>query len=191
MGLKIHSLAEIPDSISRSYYLYVMDYYNWDELIYNTLKENFDRMADFASKNDSIIIHPIGESHFFSELLSWECINGMKPEEILPAIMITTLHPTYFLDRHNKNTDNEATPKNEIIFIKIKELCKSPSDVVKIIEKLFSDIQSKKEIKDFIVAKEIRAGKNNTLVDSLILEPNIAGVGIDIKKLLSFFKKLY
>ena len=31
MGLKIHTLAEIPDSISKNYYLYILDYYNWDE----------------------------------------------------------------------------------------------------------------------------------------------------------------
>ena len=33
MGLKIHTLAEIPDSISKNYYLYILDYYNWDEPI--------------------------------------------------------------------------------------------------------------------------------------------------------------
>lgn len=27
MGLKIHTLAEIPDSISKNYYLYILDYY--------------------------------------------------------------------------------------------------------------------------------------------------------------------
>ena len=33
MGLKIHTLAEIPDSVSKNYYLYILDYYNWDEPI--------------------------------------------------------------------------------------------------------------------------------------------------------------
>ena len=67
MGLKIHSIAEIPDSVSRSYYLYVLDYYNWDEPIGNTLRANFDRMAEFASKNDAVVIQPFGESHFYSD----------------------------------------------------------------------------------------------------------------------------
>jgi hypothetical protein len=56
VGLEIHSIAEIPDSVSRSYYLYVLDYYNWDEPIGNTLRANFDRMAEFASKNDAVVI---------------------------------------------------------------------------------------------------------------------------------------
>ena len=43
MGLKIHTLAEIPDNVYKSYYLYILDYYNWDEPIGNTLRENFDK----------------------------------------------------------------------------------------------------------------------------------------------------
>ena len=52
MGLKIHTLAEIPDSVSKSYYLYILDYYNWDEPIGNTLRENFDKIAEFAANNN-------------------------------------------------------------------------------------------------------------------------------------------
>ena len=51
MGLKIHTLAEIPDSVSKNYYLYILDYYNWDEPIGNTLRENFDKIAEFAANN--------------------------------------------------------------------------------------------------------------------------------------------
>ena len=49
MGLKIHTLAEIPDSVSKNYYLYILDYYNWDEPIGNTLRENFDKICSFLS----------------------------------------------------------------------------------------------------------------------------------------------
>ena len=62
MGLKIHSIAEIPENVTRSYYMYVLDYFNWDEPIGNTLRSNFDRMAYFASKNDAIVIKAVGES---------------------------------------------------------------------------------------------------------------------------------
>ena len=64
MGLKIHSIAEIPENASRSYYLYILDYYNWDEPIGNTLRNSFDKIAEFASRNDSVVIQGIGESHF-------------------------------------------------------------------------------------------------------------------------------
>lgn len=189
MGLKIHSIAEIPENVSRSYYLYVLDYYNWDEPIGNTLRSNFDRMAEFASKNDAVVIQPVGESHFFSELLSWESLNGMKPEDVLPAIMITSIHPQYFLERDNQMTRNGSIPKDEIVFIQLKGICSQPTDVLKIIEQIFTDIKEKKEIKNFQVKKEQKAGVGGALVDSLILEPNFAGVGVDLKKVFSMFKR--
>ncbi|HCG5592899.1 TPA: hypothetical protein NJ109_001997 [Vibrio parahaemolyticus] len=189
MGLKIHSIAEIPETVSRSYYMYVLDYYNWDEPIANTLRANFDRMAEFASKNDAVVIQPVGESHFFSELLSWEGLNGMAPEDILPAIMVTTIHPKYFLERDNQRVAGEPTPNDKLLFIELKGLCNQPSDVLKVIEQLFSDIKAKKEIKNFQIKAEQKAGIGGALVDSLILEPNFAGVGVDLKKAFSIFKR--
>ena len=189
MGLKIHSIAEIPDNVSRSYYMYVLDYYNWDEPIGNTLRSNFDRMAEFASKNDGVVIQPVGDSHFFSELLSWERLNGMKPEDILPAIMITSIHPKYFLERDNQQIHGEPIPEDEIVFIQLKGICSKPSDVLKIIEQIFTDIKNKKELKNFQVKAKQEAGVDGALVDSLILEPNFAGVGVNLKKLFAVFKR--
>jgi hypothetical protein len=188
MGLKIHSIAEIPENVSRSYYLYILDYYNWDEPIGNTLRENFDKIAEFASKNDAVVIQGVGESHFYSELLSFDGINGMKPEELLPAIMITTIHPKYFIDRNDKRCVGEPIPENELIFIKLLDTCKTPQDVILLLEKIFKDIQNKEKIEDFQVVKKVKKGMGRALVDALILEPNIAGVGIDLKQIKSFFK---
>jgi hypothetical protein len=189
MGLKIHSIAEIPENVSRSYYIYVLDYYNWDEPIGNTLREHFDTIAEFASKNDSVVIQGIGESHFYSELLSFDSLNGMQPEELLPAIMITTLHPKYFIDRNNKRCIGEKIPENELIFIKLKDTCKTTQDVVLLLEKIFKDIKDKKKIQDFKITKELKKGIGGALVDALILEPNFAGLGVDFKKLTSIFKR--
>ena len=187
MGLKIHSIAEIPENVSRSYYLYILDYYNWDEPIGNILRANFDRMADFASKNDAVVIQGIGESHFYSELLSWEGINGLKPEEVLPALMITTIHPQYFIKRNDAISTGEPIPKDEIIFLKLKKICKSPTDVIDVIGKVFEDIKGKKQIRDFKIGKELKKGKGSALVDALVLEPNFSGVGVDLKKLFALF----
>ena len=189
MGLKIHSIAEIPGNVSRSYYMYILDYYNWDEPIGNTLRSNFDRMAEFASKNDAVVIHPVGESHFFSELLSWESLNGMRPEDLLPAIMITSIHPKYFLERDNQQIRGEPIPEDEIVFIQLKGICNQPADVLRVIEQIFDDIKSKKELKNFQVRAEQKAGVGGALVDSLILEPNFAGVGVDLKKVFSIFRR--
>ncbi len=59
MGLKISTLAAIPENVNRSYYLYILDYYNWDEPISNVLRNHFDKIAEFASKNDAIVIENI------------------------------------------------------------------------------------------------------------------------------------
>ena len=189
MGLKIHSIAEIPDGVSRSYYMYVLDYYNWDEPIGNTLRENFDRMAEFASKNDAVVIQPIGESHFYSELMSWESINGMKPEELLPAILITSIHPKHFLAGHDQHSRAEHVPEDELIFLQLRDTCKQPADVITLIQKIFTDIKERKQIRNFQVAKQQNAGIGGALVNALVLEPNFAGIGIDLKKIFSAFKR--
>ncbi|HBJ38923.1 MAG TPA: hypothetical protein DDZ51_30085 [Planctomycetaceae bacterium] len=185
MGLKIHSLAEIPESVSRSFYLYVLDYYNWDEPIGNTLRQNFDRIAEFASKNDAVVIQGVGESHFYSELLSFDGINGKKPKEMLPALMITTIHPNYFLSRNEQRCEGEPIPQDEIVFIRLRDTCKQPTDVLLMLEKIFEDIKNGQRLRDFQVAEEQKRGRGGALANSLILEPNFAGVGVDLKRLWS------
>lgn len=189
MGLKIHSLAEIPDTVSKSYYLYILDYYNWNEPIGNTLRDSFDRIAEFASKNDSVVIQGIAESHFYSELMSWESINGIDPAELLPALMITTLHPKYFLDGDNKQLIGGKIPADKLIFLQIGKVCESPQDVVKLLEKIFQDIQNKKEIKEFKLKKEFKGGIGKILNDTIILEPNIGGIGVNLNNLFRFLGK--
>ncbi|WP_333886136.1 hypothetical protein [Sphingobacterium siyangense] len=115
MGLKINSIAELPENVSRSYYLYILDYHNWDEPISNTLRNSFDKIAAFTTNNDAVVIQGIAESHFYSELLSWRSINGLDPLDLLPALMITSIHPKYFLDRNNKQVLDEENPKDNIL----------------------------------------------------------------------------
>jgi hypothetical protein len=189
MGLKISTLAAIPENVSRSYYIYILDFYNWDEPISNTLRNSFDKIAEFATKNDSVVIQGIKESHFYSELMSWESVNGIDPKELLPALMITTIHPKYFLDGDDKQIKGQPIPEDKLIFLKIGEVCKSPSDVIRLLEKMFKDISEKKEIKDFQIKKRLKGGVGKILNDTIILEPNIAGIGINLNELFRLFKK--
>ena len=157
-----------------------IDYYNWDEPLNKTLRrENFDRMAKLASKNDAVIIQGIGESHFYSDLFSWKSINGMEPEDVLPAIMITTLHPKYFLERNERICKGEPIPENEIVLIKLRDICKTPLDAINLIKKIFQDIKNKRKLKDLKIAKGIKKGVRGALVDALILEPNFSGLEVD------------
>jgi hypothetical protein len=72
--------------------------------------------------------------------------------------------------------------------IPLKRACKSPEAVVDLIAGVFRDIADKNALADFQVAREMRRGVGGALVDSLILEPKIGGVGINLKKLVEFFK---
>jgi hypothetical protein len=189
MGLKISTIAVIPENVSRSYYLYILDYYNWDEPIANTLRNSFDKIAKFASENDSVAIQGIPESHFYSELMSWEAINGIDPKDLLPALMITTIHPKYFLNANNKEIKGESIPEDKLVFIEIGKVCKTPQDVLKIIEKVFKDIKDKKEIKDFQIKKELKGGVGKVLNDAIILQPNFAGLGVNVNEIFRFLLK--
>ncbi len=56
MGLKISTIVAIPENVERSYYLYILDYYNWEEPISKTLRDSFDKISKFAVENDSVVI---------------------------------------------------------------------------------------------------------------------------------------
>ncbi|HBO2143067.1 TPA: hypothetical protein NID32_004694 [Pseudomonas aeruginosa] len=186
MGLHVNSIADLPLSESRSYYLYVLDYYNWDEPISNTLRNSIERIELFCSRNNSVMIRGLPSSHFYSEVLSWVKINGQEPEAVLPAVLITTLHPQYFIDSDNSKPLREIF--ESLVFLKIREICKAPGDVVDLLEKIFKDIREDKKIKDFRVARELRKGERGALVDALILEPNFVGFGVDVKKVVGWIK---
>ncbi|HFE38883.1 MAG TPA: hypothetical protein ENK06_10780 [Gammaproteobacteria bacterium] len=186
MGLHVNAVSDLPLSEERDYYLYVLDYYNWEEPISNTLIANISKIESLCAQNSAVMVRGLPDSHFYSEVLSWVSINGECPSTILPAILITTVHPRYFIEANDSRPYTEIS--ESLIFLKIREVCKEPSDVVKLIEKIFSDIKEKKRIQDFTIARELRASENGALVDALILEPNFAGFGVNIKKLVAWGK---
>lgn len=189
MGLKISTIAAIPENVERSYYLYILDYYNWDEPISKTLRDSFDRIAKFAAENDSLVIQGIQESHFYSELMSWESINGIDPNDLLPALMITSIHPKYFLNGDGKQNHREKVPEDKIVFIEIGKICDTPQDVLRLIEKILKDVKDKKKIEDFQIKKELKSNVGKVLNDTIILEPNIAGIGININNIFKYLGK--
>jgi len=186
MGLHVNSISDLPLSEERDYYLYVLDYYNWEESISDTLAANLPKIESLCAKHNSVMVRGLPDSHFYSEVLNWVKINGQGPNTILPALMITTIHPKYFIEANENKPNSEIS--DSLIFLKIREVYKQPSDVVNLIEKIFTDISEKKEIQNFTVAKELRASEHGALVDALILEPNFAGMGVNIKKLVAWGK---
>ena len=184
MGLMIHSLGELPTTAERRYYVYLLDY-GWDEPLGETLRRNFDRMAALASSNDAVVMQGVVGSHFADEVLSWHSINGQPGEDILPAILITTRHPQQFYAEQEKRSRSKRV-SDRMVLIPLRKACKSSTDVVHLIEKVFKDIKEKKQLTEFEVARELSGGKHGALVDALILEPNIGGIGLNVNYILNF-----
>jgi hypothetical protein len=185
MGLMIHSLGELPLEAKRSYYVYLLDY-GWHEPLAEVVHQNFPRMADLASRHGAVVMRGLVGAHFADEVLSWHHVNGQPAEEILPAILITTIHPEYFRAQAGVGA---RSLKDKLLLIPLRKTCGSASEVVSVIEKIFNDIKDKKGLPDFAVAKELKKGKKGAVIDSLILQPNFAGLGLDLKRLVDFFKE--
>jgi hypothetical protein len=186
MGLMIHSLGELPTDPARGYYVYLLDY-GWHEPLGEALHGNFDRMADLASRHNAVVIRGVVGAHFTDEVLSWHQINGQPGEEILPAILITTRNPHEFRE-NSRRDEGRTTKQHPMLLIPLRKACSTTTDVAMLIEKVFRDIQEKKNLSDFEIAKKLSRGQRGALVDALILQPNISGVGIDFNRIISFFR---
>lgn len=188
MGLMIHSLGELPIEAQRDYYVYLLDY-GWKEDLGRTLLDNFGQMARLASSSDAVVMRGTVGSHFEDEVLSWHHVNGQPGDELLPAILITTRHPQEFRSgRGNRHQEREGVHSN-MILIPLNRVCKTSTDVVQLVGRLFEDIRNKKALKDFDVVGTMKAGAGGAVVDALILQPNIGGIGLNLNSIIDFFRK--
>ena len=183
MGLMVHSLDEIPESVNRDYYIYLLDY-GWKEPLSEVITQNYTQIADISSKRNAVFISGTIGSHVNNEILSWHKINGENGELNLPALLITTENPHVFRKAACGNSAVQLDSK--IILIPLKKHCKTSTDVITLIEQIFNDIQNGCELQNFKVKKEMQNGIWKRLRDGVILEPNISGIGFNLK---NFFRK--
>lgn len=192
MGLMVYSLENIPKEASRDYYIYLLDYgWDWNNPISKILSENFEKMSSISAQNSAVTIKGVGE-HFTNEVFSWHGISGINDENMLPAILITNQNPNYFKEhshnlQHNKLYQEDNTSNLNLILIPFKKFCKNDSDVVSLVNRLFQNIQDKQDLSNFSILQKIK--NRHHLYDAIILQPNFAGMGIDIKTLIDKFKK--
>lgn len=194
MGLKVHSLGEVPADASRRYYLYLLDY-GWEEPLGKALRDNFDNMADAASRHDAAVVLGLG-NEFNDNVLSWHGFNGRRDtEDLLPAILITNKHPATFAERRAlySATDQDAMPWNSgqdrLVLLPLQNHCKTPTDVARLINRIFRDIKANRPLADFEIVVEDRAGVGRAILDAVILRPTVGGLGIDLMELLRKFRK--
>lgn len=190
MGLYIQSLTNIPLDAKRNYFIYLLDY-GWSEPLGEALMKNYEKMASIAAENEAVVIRGTHRVHFEDEVLSWHNINGEDAEEMLPAILITNRHPSKFRfrDEFNSVDGKEIEDDLKLIFIPLKKFCHTTSDVVTLVEKLFNDIIRKKDLSDFAISKQSKKGVGRALADSMILQPNISGIGFDFNKFIDYLKE--
>jgi hypothetical protein len=187
MGLYVHSLGEIPVNAERAYYVYLLDY-GWEEPLGSAVRANLPRMADLASRSNAVVIHGPRGVHFEDEVLSWHRVNGQDAGDILPAILITTRHPSTFRESF-RILRSDPENRDALLLLPLRKICKSPEEVADLVHRVFEDIKGKKRLSDFQAAKRMRHGVAGALVDAVILQPKIAGLGFDLKKFFSGVKK--
>lgn len=194
MGLMIYSLDNIPTSARRDYFVYLLDY-GWNEPISDSLRSNFYKMSEIAAQNKAVVIKGTVAAHFDNEVMSWHHINNENTEELLPALLITNKHPDYFRRSEKEYSGKEnilrikdSEDNMKLILVPFKKFCKTTSDVTTLIEKIFNDICSEKDLSDFRIAKEMNKGVGRAIVDSIILEPNFSGLGFSFNRLKDYLK---
>ncbi len=191
MGLMIHSLTGIPDQHHRDYYIYLLDY-GWNEPLSEALRNNFKQMALLASeqKNAVVVMHPDSGVHFSDEVLSWHSINGEDAEknQLLPAILVTNRHPAEFKNRVATSQDEIRETGLKLILFPLKKYCKNTTEVIELIQRIFSKIKEGKDLDDFAIVQKKTKGVGRAFADSIILEPNIAGIGFSFNRLVSYLR---
>lgn len=191
MGLMVHSLEGMPEEHHRDYFIYLLDY-GWNEPLSQALKNNFGQMATLASerKNAVVIMRTDAGVHFSDEVLSWHSINGddADNEQLLPAILVTNRHPAEFRKRAIRE-DNEAEANLKMILFPLKKYCKDTTEVVSLIQQIFTSIKLGKDLDNFGIAKVKKKGIGGAIASSILLEPNFAGMGFSFNKLVNYFKE--
>jgi hypothetical protein len=127
-----------------------------------------------------------------SSQFSFASVNGERGGDVLPALMITTIHPSKFKESHPGYRIAEGGQGNaddKMILIPLRAFCKTATEVVALIERVFSDIEAGEPLSNFSIVKDIRASRApGAYSDAIILKPGMWGMGIDLRELLKTWR---
>jgi len=183
-------MRELPVG-DRTLYLYLLDY-GWPSGDFERLfRENFGHLSHRASETGAVVIMSGQGVHFANEVLSWHHVCGHDSAELLPALLLTHAHPSYFAgdDRFEDIAD-----LGEIALIPLRSACTTPQDFLSIVGSVFEDLEKGLKLRSFRAEKfDVLAAPRDSWIretgarvgDAVLLQPNFAGLGIDIKKLFS------
>ena len=180
MGLMIHSLVKLPDFIEKDYFVYLLDY-GFKDPVSEELGKHFSELSDWAGKNNSVVLRGTAP-HFNDEVFSWHSINDISGEEILPAIMVTTINPHYFHMLSPRSAKSTWEENDKILLLPLKEYINGVEDVYPLLRKLLKDLSSGKKLTEFSLAPQKKDSLKQKIKNCLILQPNIHGLGVDLTK---------
>lgn len=184
MGLCISHLDAVTIKSERSLYLYLLDFGwpdgQWEQLF----KRHFMALADRASRSKAAVIGSMRGVHFADEVLSWHKVGQLSAEEVLPALLITKTHPSYFAG----GGQDVGSGIETLLVIPLKPICTGETEFLRTIEGIFRDLERGLELKNFQVAQhDVRANNVSMLgrlSSAIEVKPGAFGVSVDLKSLL-------
>ena len=200
MGLLISHLKTLEAFPDRELYIFLLDY-NWPDGKYEKIfKTHFQTMAKRASDSNSVVVGSNRGIHFANEVLSFYRVFDLNADKVLPAILITKAHPSYFVETIGpeehpiKDPTSDDLCRDDVVLIPLKDACSSAEEFSTIIESIFSDLDSGTELQNFSIAEydtyhqyqeNRRQSLSERIGNALILEPNLSGMGVDLRKLFA------
>jgi hypothetical protein len=188
-------MRELPTG-DRSLYIYLLDY-GWPNGTYEKLfRDNFGHLAARSSETGAVVIMSGRGVHFANEVLDWHQVYGHNASDILPALLITQTHPSYFVGhdadrvaRHPQGDDGLG----DIALISLRAACTEPEEFLSLVGSIFDDLEGGLTLRKFRADRLdlLTATKPSRLQSfkervgrAFILQPNFSGIGIDLKVLL-------
>jgi len=189
MGLYVSHMDTVTIKAERALYIYLLDYGwpggEWEQLF----KRHFMNMADRATKTGAVVIGSMNGVHFANEVLSWHHVAGLSVDDVLPGLLVTKTHPSYFVESYDE-TRSAAPGLEDILVIPLKPFCGDETEFLRAIEGVFSDLQNGLELKNFKIARHdprrhraLKIGKR--LINAIAVKPGAFGMSVDLKALLS------
>lgn len=185
MGLYISHMDTVSIKVERSLYIYLLDYGwpggEWEQLF----KRHFMHMADRATRTGAVVIGSMNGVHFGNEVLSWHRVGDLKADDVLPGLLVTKTHPSYFKESWD-DTKPAAPGLEDLLVISLRPFCNDETDFLRAIEGVFSDLQNGLLLKNFQIAKHDarRHHIGKRLVNAIEVKPGAFGVSVDLKALL-------
>lgn len=190
MGLYVSHMETVTVKVERgrSLYIYLLDYGwpggDWEQ----RFKQHFLHMAQRATETSAIVIGSMNGIHFANEVLNYHRVGDLKTEDVLPGLLVTKTHPSYFVESYD-DTKQPAPGLDDLLVIPLRPFCSDETDFLKVIEGVFSDLRNGLELKNFQIAQQDPRGHRGIslgrrLVNAIAVKPGAFGISVDLKALL-------